>query len=463
MQEKPKSRRRWGWRTCLGVGLLLGAICCGLPTALAWWGLERTFGVRHELGWIDSERKKLPPWEPLPVPNPNAFDTYRSAMALLPTGEIPETVYDWGTAVMRADAEEASALLPEARSYLDQCGPAFAKMHEAAGQDYLAPEGIEPRSSLAVHSGQRRLARLGVTAARLSLQSGDDRAALSTLEDVYALGVHIPHGGDFVEMSTGGAVVSIAQRHSTDILLSGRITPHALRAHAARMRALRGRVWPLADTVHKAAMHTLGAFDRTFRRGVSPADFEPRLPGDVTPPSLENRVRGHFMTADVWRSREWVEDRYARLAEELRKPIDESRFREIADRTEADAKARNDTLAEMVVPMPAWERDRWAQTVTYLAADEAIACLEAYKKERGVYPESLAALVPDYMPDLPEDPWTGTPLIYRLTPERYTLYATGPNCVDDGGVSEGRPSLEPDFVIVPIPPPRQASTPAGGA
>jgi hypothetical protein len=103
--------------------------------------------------------------------------------------------------------------------------------------------------------------------------------------------------------------------------------------------------------------------------------------------------------------------------------------------------------------------DQGAKMITYLAADETIACLEAYRKEKGSYPVSLAKLVPDYMPDLPLDPWTGKPLIYRLTPPRYTLYAVGPNGVDDGGVTEGRGSMEPDLVIVPIPPPRQSSGP----
>jgi hypothetical protein len=99
-----------------------------------------------------------------------------------------------------------------------------------------------------------------------------------------------------------------------------------------------------------------------------------------------------------------------------------------------------------------------------MIADEAIACLCAYRMEHGAYPESLAELVPDYMPEQPLDPWTGDPMIYRRQPDgSFVVYATGPNRGDDGG--RRRTGLDDeafDEVYVPLRPVTSAiSRPTG--
>jgi hypothetical protein len=72
--------------------------------------------------------------------------------------------------------------------------------------------------------------------------------------------------------------------------------------------------------------------------------------------------------------------------------------------------------------------------------------VEAYRAERGEYPEDLAALVPMYIAELPLDPFTGAPYLYRrLAPGEdehgrgYLLYSAGPDGQDDGG----RNSMDP--------------------
>jgi hypothetical protein len=44
-------------------------------------------------------------------------------------------------------------------------------------------------------------------------------------------------------------------------------------------------------------------------------------------------------------------------------------------------------------------------------------------------------LVPEHLERLPDDPFSGKPLVYRLTDEGFRLYSVGPNGVDDGGKS----------------------------
>jgi hypothetical protein len=75
----------------------------------------------------------------------------------------------------------------------------------------------------------------------------------------------------------------------------------------------------------------------------------------------------------------------------------------------------------------------YAQTLT----DEAlIACgLERYWLTHGAYPDTLDALVPQYLAKLPHDVITGQPLHYRRTPDGlFVLYSVGWNGRDDGGI-----------------------------
>jgi hypothetical protein len=60
--------------------------------------------------------------------------------------------------------------------------------------------------------------------------------------------------------------------------------------------------------------------------------------------------------------------------------------------------------------------------------------LAAYRARYEEYPSELAELVPDYLGDLPLDPYSDGPLIYRRNGVGFLLYAVGPNLVDDGGV-----------------------------
>lgn len=62
----------------------------------------------------------------------------------------------------------------------------------------------------------------------------------------------------------------------------------------------------------------------------------------------------------------------------------------------------------------------------------ALAC-ERYRRLYGHWPESLAAIPSGILPQVPEDPYTGRPLLYRRTTDGVVVYAVGSNGVDDGG------------------------------
>ena len=65
-----------------------------------------------------------------------------------------------------------------------------------------------------------------------------------------------------------------------------------------------------------------------------------------------------------------------------------------------------------------------------------MACaLERYRLAHGQFPESLDALVPEILSQLPHDVLNGQPFKYRRTADgQYLLYSVGWNETDEGGV-----------------------------
>jgi hypothetical protein len=92
-------------------------------------------------------------------------------------------------------------------------------------------------------------------------------------------------------------------------------------------------------------------------------------------------------------------------------------------------------LAQLLTPPlgPFARKAAYAQSAVDLA--RAAIALERYRLAHGDYPESLDALTPQFMKEIPHDIIGGQPLHYRRTAEgQFVLYSVGWNETDDGGV-----------------------------
>ncbi|MBC8377932.1 MAG: hypothetical protein H8E62_02030 [Planctomycetes bacterium] len=89
--------------------------------------------------------------------------------------------------------------------------------------------------------------------------------------------------------------------------------------------------------------------------------------------------------------------------------------------------------------MPALERVNiiaWGGRVQAYAVITIMAILQ-YQKENGEYPQSLNVLVDKgLLKEVPIDPFSDKPLVYRRTDDGFILYSVGSNFTDDGGTSE---------------------------
>jgi hypothetical protein len=82
----------------------------------------------------------------------------------------------------------------------------------------------------------------------------------------------------------------------------------------------------------------------------------------------------------------------------------------------------------------------------HVEAQTAIA-LTRYRFTHGAFPAKLEALVPDYLDDLPVDPFDGKPLRFVSKPEKFLIYSIGPDGKDDGGSPYDEKSMTGDIVF----------------
>ncbi len=77
--------------------------------------------------------------------------------------------------------------------------------------------------------------------------------------------------------------------------------------------------------------------------------------------------------------------------------------------------------------------------------DTALA-MERYQLRHHRPAPTLAELIPDFLPEMPIDPFDGQPLRMLVQDDRLTIYSIGKDLVDDGGTCQ-LPRQEPDIAI----------------
>lgn len=92
-----------------------------------------------------------------------------------------------------------------------------------------------------------------------------------------------------------------------------------------------------------------------------------------------------------------------------------------------------DLITKMVFPNLSPAITAEAKTRAILRGTALMYALEAYKTEKGEYPERLDALKPEYVSTITLDPFSGNPFVYSRTEGGYQLYSVGPNVKDDKG------------------------------
>ena len=94
----------------------------------------------------------------------------------------------------------------------------------------------------------------------------------------------------------------------------------------------------------------------------------------------------------------------------------------------------NRPLAHMVLPGLYKALVRDTSSLARLRAATLSLAIERYRNAHdGRLPESLQTLVPDYLPEISADPYTGQPMHFKRNPQGYVIYSVGADLEDNGG------------------------------
>jgi hypothetical protein len=80
--------------------------------------------------------------------------------------------------------------------------------------------------------------------------------------------------------------------------------------------------------------------------------------------------------------------------------------------------------------------------------------LAAFRADHGRFPKQLSELAPKYLSKVPDDLFSGEPLIYRPADDGYLLYSVGINGQDDDGRwTDDDPKGDDPRIRMPVPEP----------
>jgi hypothetical protein len=96
-------------------------------------------------------------------------------------------------------------------------------------------------------------------------------------------------------------------------------------------------------------------------------------------------------------------------------------------------------LASAVIPLTRLT----AETLAIVRCTTTAIAIERYRSRKGNLPETLDAIVPQYIASIPLDPFTGKSLFYIKDADSYTVYSTGFNRIDDKGSITARQEKVP--------------------
>ncbi len=120
--------------------------------------------------------------------------------------------------------------------------------------------------------------------------------------------------------------------------------------------------------------------------------------------------------------------RNTQLVEAAKLPVEQqgARFRQIGT---ALPRSLASWFFPRVAPVLASDQLMHAQLRSTLTA----LAVERYRSTHGDWPTGLTALVPEYLVDVPLDPYDGQPLRYSRLTDGVVIYSVGPDGTDNGG------------------------------
>ncbi len=319
-------------------------------------------------------------------------------------------------------------------------------------------------------------ASMGAWRSRINRNQGRLQQSIEDCLAIARAASHWQGKGKLVEQLVGMAISGLGHAEILSILASQKLSAAELQRLQEQLSQIYPGDYPLIN-MEGERLAFMDIVQRSFTDGgpggghLIPALWDDYT--DLNPPSLDDRDKRLFMplytAASMIHARRdatvaKANEIYALQSEVARMTPYE---RHISNLKTADEimyeSCQNYRFFLLGVFMPATDRisDIVYRGKTQHEATVAILAIQRWRLQKDQYPASLAELVAaGFLNELPMDPWSDKPLVYKKTDDNFILYSVGFNFTDDGGeYGKDRSgnirewSDNGDFVFWPLPKP----------
>ncbi|HUS34068.1 MAG TPA: hypothetical protein VM680_01830 [Verrucomicrobiae bacterium] len=324
------------------------------------------------------------------------------------------------------------------RAHLQTNAPALERIHEGLSfSEFRYPVAYhESWAALLPHlpKCKQAVSLLGMKAA-LAAEEGRTNEWPKTVAEQIGVAETLNAELLLVSQLVRQASLRLASKTAFWTLSHGPPSPEdCLRLQTAFLRAADTNLLPQTLVVERAAV--LPMFQMNFK------DFErfgsSNDGGELQPPmerDLTNQWGGFLGIVGLAdRDKIFYMDTLERAIEHAKLgPPESLKFRHGLDNASDVAKSRYYFVTAMFLPALGKVAVRFGAGQAEARMAGIAFAVERYRHARGALPHKLADLVPEFMPQMPVDPFDGKPLRYIPTETGYRLYSIGDDEMDDGG------------------------------
>ena len=278
----------------------------------------------------------------------------------------------------------------------------------------------------------------GTTAARGPRRVADDLTA------IFRTAAHVRSEPLLISTLVAMSADDIGHARLAEALASGKLGPTDLNTvrldrNLSYMRAV-GRSFEMEEAFGLACFAYLSPQSDYSVLDVLGSGL-PRLSPALSSPLL-SMWRVFLMPADLASYRRAM----GRYREQCRKPYYANR-EAWKEEHEAFRKERHGIMTAMVLPALSRVASKAAEAQAGHELARAALASARYHAEKDGWPARLADLVPDYLPEVPVDPFDGKPLRMTTADGGTILYSVGLNGKDEGGREGGKDDTGDDVVF----------------
>jgi hypothetical protein len=299
----------------------------------------------------------------------------------------------------------------------------------------------------------RNLARLNGARMYLAHHEGDEAELVRTYEQTLALGRVAGHGTFLIEYLVGIAIDALAMNEIREGIIEKPLSERALLELLAAMD--RQTLPPMKTVIEGEHLSTLDTIQWTHTDdGRGSGRLITSKVSQLTGMWGGSAGAGWMSQMGGWRLANLGGGVFPSKASNVRR-ADEF-FGLISDAVDkphyrrSDAAKRIDDLVEKLparyivlrMILPAWGKSlqSWDHHAAAWEGTRAMLAIEIYRHRRGRYPATIDEIVPNVLPSMPIDPFSGKPFGYRILEpgsdsrgRQYLLYSTGVDQKDNGG------------------------------